>query len=75
MLKGQLSLEFIFCILIVLIVLFLFVRVNVYYKQTLEKNDFQETNEIVCALKKEFIKINNGVLKNDKCQESTNNAK
>ncbi|NCP72491.1 hypothetical protein GW835_03835 [archaeon] len=76
MLKGQVSLEFIFAFLIILITLYLFINTNIYFKETLkEKINFKNINQEICFIKEKMLTKNNGVLVYDACRakKSTSN--
>jgi len=76
LLKGQVSLEFLFAFLIILITLYLLITTNLYFNDALkEKINFDNINYEVCFLKEKVIQKNNGELFYDTCKtkESTSN--
>ncbi len=72
--KGNLSLEFLLCLLIILLTLSLLITTNVYFKERLEEDiNYKDINQQICFLKKIVIEKNNGEITNDVCKESTSN--
>lgn len=69
MLKGQISLEFLFSFLIILITLYLLITTNLYFNDTLkEKINFENINSEICSLKENILQKNNGELFYDTCK-------
>lgn len=70
--KGVITLEFVLCILIIIIILSFFVTVNIYLKEKLEESLARESK--ITSLKKEHYKENNWEIKDvTKKPESTSN--
>jgi uncharacterized protein (UPF0333 family) len=69
LLKGQISLEFLFSFLIILITLYLLITTNLYFNDTLkEKINFENINSEICSLKENILQKNNGELFYDTCK-------
>lgn len=72
--KGNLSLEFLLYLLIILLTLSLLITTNVYFKERLEEDiNYKEINQQICFLKKIIVEKNNGEITDDVCKESTSN--
>jgi uncharacterized protein (UPF0333 family) len=73
--KAQISLEFMFAILLLLIILSLFISTNIFFNNKINQNiNYDKYNTKYCEIKENYIIENNGEILNDKCkQQSTNN--
>jgi len=66
--KGQVSIEFILGLLILLMIILLFLKTNITFKNKLEtKINFNEYNQKICILKENYLDQKKGVLMNDSC--------
>jgi len=71
-LRGQVSIEFLLSLLILLIVVSLFISTNLKLKDKLEtKINYKEYNLKVCTLKQTKLMEENGVIKYDSCKPKT----
>lgn len=69
--KGVVSLEFILCILIILITLSLLINVNLSFKKEIQENiNYRNINKEICFLKSLIIEKNNGELLDDVCKKT-----
>lgn len=67
--KGQLSLEFTFCLVLLLIIVSLFVSVNLFFKEELDTNiNYTGFNTKLCSLKYNKLQFSNGFFINDVCK-------
>ncbi|HPC09917.1 MAG TPA: hypothetical protein PLN85_02445 [archaeon] len=67
--KGQLSLEFMFCLVLLLIIVSLFVSVNLFFKEKLDTNiNYTGFNTKLCSLKYNKLQSSNGFFINDVCK-------
>ncbi len=68
MTKGQLSIEFVFSILLLLLIVYIFITTNIGFKNKLESSiNYKDYNTKSCILKEQLLIENNGVIKNDEC--------
>lgn len=74
--KAQISIEFIFGILILLIIVYFFITMNVSFKNKLKTNiNYKNYNQELCLIKQQVLTSQQGVIINDSCKEikSTSN--
>jgi uncharacterized protein (UPF0333 family) len=76
--NAQISIEFILSLLILLIIILLFLKTNISFKNKLEtKINYNNYNESVCVLKNIYLDQKEGVIINDSCKtyrERTSNC-
>ena len=66
--KGQVSIEFLLSLFILLIILALFIKTNIYFKNKLEEGiNYNQYNEEVCSLKEVYLNQKEGKLIGDFC--------
>ncbi len=73
--NGQISIEFILSIFILLIIILLFLKTNISFKNKLEtKINYDNYNQTTCILKETYLNQKEGVIINDSCKEQKERA-
>jgi len=68
--NGQISIEFILSIFILLIIILLFLKTNTSFKNKFEtKINYDNYNQTICILKDTYLNQKEGVIIDDSCKE------
>lgn len=68
--KGQISFEFIMCILILLIIIGMFININLSLKEKYEEKTKNNYNLKICMLKESYLEEKRGVIEDEICKST-----